>query len=337
MKWYLEQGPESDVVVSSRVRLARNIAEYPFPCKLRPSGAQAVIDAASGALMCDGRENEFELIDMHRLTPARAMSMAEKHLISPEFAKERDGRALIINKDESVSIMLNEEDHIRIQTLFAGERLSDALELAGKTDDIFDEKLKFAFDENLGYLTQCPTNLGTGLRASLMLHLPAIEASGAMPALIAAVSKLGLAIRGTYGEGTAAAGAFYQISNRVTLGVSEKETVEGLRGTAAQIAGQERAARGELGKIGAPFEDRLWRSYGILKNARVIADDEFMQLVSDLRLGVTTGIIKDTQLDKVNLIIAQAQPATLTMEAGRSLDAAERGVVRAEKVRGILA
>ena len=334
MKWYLETGPEGDVVISSRVRLARNLAEYPFPSRLKPGQAKEVVNAASKALLESGDKlaEGFELIDMNKLTPARAMSLAERHLISPDFAKKRDG-ALMIDKDESVSIMLNEEDHIRIQTLLAGQRLGDALTLAGQIDDIFDRSLKYAFDENLGYLTQCPTNLGTGLRASLMLHLPATAASGTIPGLVAAVSKLGIAIRGTYGEGSAALGAFYQISNQVTLGVSEKETVEGLEGVASQIIAQERAARGALGKIGPALEDKIWRSYAILKNARVLSDEEFMALISDLRLGVTMGIIDSVSLETINGLISQAQSATLMTSAGRNLDASDRDVLRARTVR----
>jgi protein arginine kinase len=338
MKWYLETGPEGDVVISSRVRVARNLAEYPFPSRMKPEQAKQVEEAAKKALLDSGDKlaEGFEFIDMSKLTPARAMSLAERHLISPDFAKKRGG-ALLLNNDESVSIMLNEEDHIRIQTLFAGQRLDEALALAGKIDDIFDRSLKYAFDENLGYLTQCPTNLGTGLRASLMLHLPATAASGAMPELVAAVSQLGIAIRGTYGEGSAALGAFYQISNQVTLGVSEKETVDSLSGIAAQIIAQERAARDAIGKSGPALEDRIWRSYAILKNARVLSGEEFMTLVSDLRLGVTMGIIDSVSLETINGLICQAQSATLMTSAGRNLDASDRDVLRANTVRGALA
>jgi protein arginine kinase len=339
MKWYLETGPEGDVVISSRIRLARNIADFPFPCKLTPDQRKTVTDKAREALLSGGNEirDSFEFIDMQKLTPARAMSLAEKHLVSPEFAQQRDGRSLLLRNDESVSIMLCEEDHIRIQTLFAGQRLEEALELAGRIDDLFDERLRYAFDENLGFLTQCPTNLGTGLRASLMLHLPAIAQSGALPGLTAAVAKLGLTVRGTYGEGSTAKGAFYQISNQVTLGISEREAVDSLNGIAGQIITQERAAREALKKYGPALEDKIWRSYGLLTNARMLSADEFMSLISDVRLGVTMGIIKDKGLDAVNALLCETQPATLMTAAGRNLDASARDALRAQTVRERLA
>lgn len=335
MKWYLETGPEGDVVLSSRVRLARNIAEFPFPCKLTADQQKKVIETAREALL-RGKSpfaQDFEFIDMQKLTPARAMSFAEKHLISPEFAQQREGRALLLKNDESVSIMLNEEDHIRIQTLFAGERLGEALELAGRIDDLFDESLKFAFDENLGYLTQCPTNLGTGLRASLMLHLPAIVQSGSISVLASALAKLGLTIRGTYGEGSSAKGAFYQISNQVTLGVSEKDAVDNLIGIAKQIITQERAAREALKKLGPTLEDKIWRSYGTLTNARMLTGEEFMSLISDVRLGITMDLIPDKSLETINELLWEAQAASLMTAAGRNLDAADRDVLRAQTVR----
>ncbi len=204
MKWYLETGPQGDVVISTRIRLARNIVDFPFPCRMSQEQAKEVINKAHEALTNEDGDavSKFEFIDMQKLTPARAMSLSERHLISPEFAKNRENRALMLSGDESISIMLNEEDHIRIQVMLSGMQLDNALEQAMRIDDIYDKKLHFAFDENLGYLTQCPTNLGTGLRASLMLHLPALEQSGALSNLAGAVSKLGLVIRGTFGEGS---------------------------------------------------------------------------------------------------------------------------------------
>lgn len=339
MKWYLEMGPEGDTVISTRVRLARNIEEFPFPCKMTPEQFKKVSEKAGAAILesNSAAAGDFELIDMQRLTPARAMSLAEKHLISPDFAQNREGRALLLNRDETVSIMVGEEDHIRIQTLFAGLRLEEALELAGRIDDLFDEKLHFAFDENLGYLTQCPTNLGTGLRASLMLHLPAIAEAGAIPSLTATLQKFGLTTRGIYGEGSAAKGAFFQISNQVTLGISEKEAVENLKAIAMQIINQERAAREAMGKTGAELEDRIWRSYGVLTSARLLPTDEFMALISDVRLGILLGILKNVSLETVSSLLYEVQPATLVAAAGRNLDASARDLFRAKTVREKLA
>jgi protein arginine kinase len=333
LKWYLETGPLGDVVISTRIRLARNIADYPFPCRLSPEQGRDVISKAQEALLCENEvDSEFDFIDMQKLTPARAMSLSERHLISPEFAKIRDGRALMLNKNESVSIMLNEEDHIRIQVMLSGMQLEAALEQANRIDDIFDEKLRFAFDENLGYLTQCPTNLGTGLRASLMLHLPALEQSGALSNLAGAVSKLGLVIRGTFGEGSKVKGAFYQISNQVTLGISEKQAIDNLTVVANQIISQELAAREAFKKSGLALEDKIWRSFGILSTARTLSTDEFMSLISNVRLGATMKLI-DIGLETINELINEAQPSTLTASAGRNLDVRARDELRARLVR----
>lgn len=333
MKWYLETGPRGDVVISTRIRIARNIVDFPFPCKLDGEQGAKVVERARAALL-DSREeaSKYDFIDMQKLTPARAMSLSEKHLISPEFARNREGRALILSKDESVSIMLNEEDHIRIQVMLPGMQLDEALSKANVIDDHFDSKLRYAFDENLGYLTQCPTNLGTGLRASVMLHLPALEQSGAVGNLTAAVSKLGLVIRGTFGEGSRARGAFYQLSNQVTLGISEKQAIDNLSVVANELISQELAAREALRKTGAALEDKIWRSYGILVTARLLTTDEFMALVSNVRLGATMKLI-DTGLETINELINEVQPSTLTASAGRNLDSQSRDELRARIVR----
>ena len=337
MKWYLETGPQGSVVISTRIRLARNIADYPFPVRLSPEQGAQVIQKAHEALNEEkSAAPEFEFIDMSKLTPARAMSLSERHLISPEFAKNREGRALMLINNESVSIMLNEEDHIRIQVMLPGMQLGEALEQAMRIDDLFDEKLRYAFDENLGYLTQCPTNLGTGLRASVMLHLPALEQKGALPNLSGAVSKLGLVMRGTYGEGSNVKGAFYQLSNQITLGISEKQAIDNLSIVAGQIINQELAAREALKKMGTAFEDKIWRSYGILSTARRLSTDEFMTLISNVRLGATLGIL-NFGLETINELINEAQPATLTAAAGRNLDNSQRDELRARIVREKLA
>lgn len=334
MKWYLETGPQGDVVLSTRVRLARNIADYPFPCKLSPEQSAQVIEKAHEALLSSSSAtaSEFDFIDMSKLTPARAMSLSERHLISPEFAKNRTGRALMLFKDESVSIMLNEEDHIRIQVMMPGMQLDKALEQANRIDDLFDEKLHYAFSENLGYLTQCPTNLGTGLRASVMLHLPALEQTGAFSNLAGAVTKLGLVLRGTFGEGSKVKGSIYQLSNQVTLGISEKQAIDNLAAVANQIINQELAAREAFKKMGTAFEDKIWRSYGILCTARQLSTEEFMSLISNVRLGSTLKVL-DVGLETINELINEVQPSTLTSNAGRNLDPHKRDELRAKIVR----
>lgn len=332
MKWYLDNGPQGDVVISTRIRIARNIVDFPFPCKLTPEQSVQVIEKARGALFDGDNASQLEFIDMQKLTPASAVSLAERHIISPEFARGRAGRALLLSKDESISIMLNEEDHIRIQVMLPGMQLDEALSRANVIDDRFDKKLHYAFDENLGYLTQCPTNLGTGLRASLMLHLPALEQSGAINSLVSAVAKLGLVMRGTFGEGSKVKGSFYQLSNQVTLGISEKQAIDNLAVVANEIINQELAAREALRKTGAVLEDKICRSYGILCNAHMLGSDEFMELISNVRLGITMKII-DASLETINELINQVQPSTLIAAAGRNLDTKQRDELRARIVR----
>lgn len=332
MKWYLETGPQGDVVLSTRIRMARNIADYPFPCRMSPEQSLQVIEKARAALLNGDLADNFRFIEMQKLTPAHAMSLAEKHIISPEFAQKREGRGLLLSADDSVSVMLNEEDHIRIQVMLPGMQLEKALEQANYVDDRFDEKVKYAFDENLGYLTQCPTNLGTGLRASLMLHLPALERSGALQSLAAAISKLGIAMRGTFGEGSKAKGSIYQISNQITLGISEKQAIDNLSVVAKQLIGQELEAREAYKKTGPAFEDKIWRSYGILKTARMLTSDECMSLISNVRLGITMKMI-DLPLEIINQLIGEIQPSTLMAAAGRKLDSKQRDEMRAKFVR----
>lgn len=335
MKWYLETGPEGDAVVSTRVRLARNIEDMPFPCKMNLAQAHQITEEARDALFAGGEavQDDFDYIDMERLSPRHAVSLSEKHLISPEFAKEREGRAVLLKKDESVSIMLNEEDHIRIQALYAGFRLHEAMETANRIDDLLDERLRYAFDEEFGYLTECPTNLGTGMRASVMVHLPGLTLSRSLQSLSQAVGKLGFTIRGLYGEGSKGTGAFYQISNQVTLGISEAEVLRSLTGVVTQIIAQERSIRAEFQKLGPAFEDRIFRSYGVLQNARILGSDEFMKRISDVRFGITMGIIQTVPLEAVNALLERVQPATLQTDAGRDMDQRERDVLRASIVR----
>lgn len=337
MKWYLETGPEGDAVISTRVRLARNISDMLFPCRMNLEQAHEVEELTRAALFSDGQmAREFDYIDMEKLAPARAVSYAEKHLISPEFAKERGGRALLLKKDESVSIMINEEDHIRIQALYSGFRLEEAMETAGRIDDLFDRHLTYAFDEDFGYLTECPTNLGTGMRASMMLHLPGLTRSRSLPSLAQAITKLGFTIRGLYGEGSKGTGSFYQISNQVTLGISESEVLRSLTGVVSQIIAQERSIRDEFKKLGPVFEDRIFRSYGTLTNARMLTSEEFMNLISDVRFGITMGIITDVPLEAVNALLGDVQPATLQTQADHPMEEQERDILRAKIVRETL-
>ena len=327
-KWYLGEGEQSDVVLSTRIRLARNLAEYPFPARLDTKSRIAVNEIVRDAVPAAAN---LKYIEMKTLTQAQIVSLAEKHLISPEFASSADGRALLLSDSEEISVMLEEEDHIRLQVMKPGLSLSEAYAEADRLDNAINEKVKFAFDERLGYLTECPTNLGTGMRASVMLHLPALTALGRMNTLASTVSKLGLTIRGAYGEGSASMGDLYQLSNQVTLGITEKGAIENLKTIVLQLASQERAARTELLKS-VETEDTVYRAYGVLKSARLLGTKEVMQLASRVRMGAVGGLLS-VDPKQLNELMVSLQPASLNAQAGKTLDARERDILRAKIVR----
>lgn len=325
------------VVISTRIRLARNLTEYPFPSKLSAQGAEKVIEKVKSAIensnssiACD-----FSFIKLSSLTPAQSVSLVERHLVSPEFISDTTGRALLLSSDESMSIMINEEDHIRLQVITDGLSLEQAYDTADKLDTLLDENLDFAFDEKLGYLTQCPTNLGTGMRASVMLHLPALEKSRAIGRIAGNLSKLGLTIRGAHGEGTEPKGAMYQLSNQVTLGISEKAAIENLKNITEQLAQQEEQARERICKS-IDVQDTVSRSLGLLRSSILMTHDEALKLLSNVRFGILSGQIKDVTVKTVDELMAQAEPATLTVNSKKSLSAQERDIERAKLLRETL-
>lgn len=329
-KWYLGTGAQSDVIISTRIRFARNIKEFPFPAKLSVPERIRVNNILEKAIL-DCEEYGFKFIEMKTMSQLQAVSLAERHLVSPEFASSNDGRALVITEDESVSIMLCEEDHIRLQVMKAGLSLDEAFKTADSIDNAIGRRLNYAFDERIGFLTQYPTNLGTGMRASVMLHLPALSALGQVQKLVATVSKLGLSISGSYGEFTQAKGDLYQLSNQITLGISEKVAIENLKSIALQVAAQERSAREELCKL-KETEDKIYRAYGILKYARLLGADEFMQCISLVRLGAVQNILK-TDEALISKLMVDMQPATISISVERPLDDKARDVLRAQLVR----
>lgn len=332
-KWYIEKGDQGDVVLSTRIRLARNLDEFPFPSRLDIAGKNKVNSIVKSTLFeNDGKD--FSYIEMKDLSRLQAVSLAERHLISPEFASKKDGSALILSADESVSIMLCEEDHIRLQVMKAGLALEEAFDIADKLDSIIDGKVKYAFDERIGYLTQCPTNLGTAMRASVMLHLPALTRCGQISRLANTVSKLGLTIRGAYGEGTQPKGDIYQISNQITLGITEETAIANLKSIVLQLVAQERAAAAEIIKNPAE-EDKIFRALGVLKNARLLSTDEFMELISVVRLGAARGLV-EADIEKLNDLIVNMQPATISVANGEADGPAARDALRAKTVRETL-
>ncbi len=310
-KWYKESGPCGDTVISTRVRLARNLDSYPFPCRISEKQQMEINQKVKDILLSDGTFN-FRYIDMSELSDIEAMAMTEKRLVSPDFIKDRTAKALIISDDETISIMLGEEDHIRIQVMRPGFDLDECYKIADKVDRILDAHLNYAFDEKLGFLTECPTNLGTGLRASVMMHLPAIQSAGLLNQIMTTIAKIGLTIRGTYGEGSSPLGAMYQISNQVTLDISEESAINNLKSIATQIMEQERSYRRTLIK-NPTVEDRIFRSLGTLKYARIMDTKESIGLLSDVRLGIACGLINDISLDTLNALCIDTQPANLTV------------------------
>lgn len=331
-KWYKVSGPEGDVVLSTRVRFARNIREYPFPFRLDSDKKKELNSRIRDAVLSHNENMSF--IEMENVPAYQTVSLAERHLISPEFAGPSKARALILSDEEDVSIMLEEEDHLRIQAMTAGLDLDGAYEKAEKIEREIGEQIPYAFDERIGFLTQCPTNLGTGMRASVMLHLPCLTKQGLISRLASTVSKLGLVIRGAYGEGSQPGGDIYQISNQITLGISEKEALYNLDSIVKQIIAQERSARKEL-LSNEDYLDSVFRAYGILKFARKLTTNEFMKLISLVRLATAEKII-DVDIEKINAMIPDMQPATVNVRNSAQLSAEERDKQRAKEVREIL-
>lgn len=333
MSWYKGTGNESGIVLSTRVRLARNSADFPFPVRLGAKEKEQVCLTVKEAL--DGCEDgKLRYINMSSLTPSEAVSLAEKHFISPEFAYDRDGRALVLSENEDVSIMLCEEDHVRIQVIFPGLALNEAYEKADKIDSLLEKKLNYAYKEPIGYLTQCPTNLGTGMRASVLLHLPALTGKGAMRRLSATVAKLGLTLRGSFGESNDGTGDIYQLSNQVTLGISESAALQNLSSIAMQIVTQEKQARALLVKD-EDFIDKIYRSWGILRSAYKLTAQELMSLISYVSVGACEGII-DVPCDRLITAVIELQPASLSVAENKKLTQSQRDILRAQKVKEML-
>lgn len=335
-KWYESEGEKSDVVISTRIRLARNLNGYPFPHLMNQAQMNEVCQKVRDALIGGNSaiRDSFRYVKAEKLSPVELASLAGRHLISPEFANAPKGRALLLTEDESVCIMINEEDHVRIQVMGSGMQLEKAYDMADKIDTILDETLNFAFDEELGYLTACPTNLGTGMRASVMLHLPASEADGTLRRVAASLGKIGATIRGSYGEGSQSVGAMYQISNQVTLGISERDTISNLTDIANQIISLEKKSRGQL-LAGESYQDTIWRALGILKTARVMSSGEFAGLYSALRVGVAEGLVKGVTLGQLGEAYERVQPARLMEQYGEDMNSSQRDKKRAEILRGI--
>lgn len=333
MSWYLTDGPESDVVISTRIRFARNIDGINFVNRCDNSDLENVLNIAQEKIA----NNELKFYKLSDMDDITRISLVEKHCISPDILKKDIGStAIIMNENENVSIMINEQDHLRIQVISSGLQLEDTLKQACKYDQEISKKIKYAYKEKFGFLTSCPTNVGTGMRASVMLHLPALTLTRRIGSVLDVMNKIGINVRGVYGEGSDAQGNIYQISNKISLGITEEETVENLKTVIEKIIIQERNARKYLTERGISFEDKLCRSYGILKNARKMSSKECNKLISDVKLGIDLGIIKDVTSKQINEMSIYTKPASLQKYLGELLSEEERDVKRCEVIKKIL-
>lgn len=335
--WMMGGGPDGDIVLSSRIRLARNLEGVPFPNRANAQALDQVVAELrkSVAGLRKGDKHQYLLVEMAKLSPLERHVLVEKHIVSPNLAEEPANRAVIVRDDAAVSIMINEEDHLRIQCLVPGLNLKAASELADRVDDILEAKHTFAYHEQTGYLTACPTNIGTGLRASVMVHLPALVLTRQINQIVSAATQLGLAVRGLYGEGTEAFGNMFQISNQLTLGHSEQEIIDNLQSIAKQIVEQERSARQALvAGSGEALADRVWRAYGILSYARIVSGQEALTLLSEVRLGIDLGIITAVPAEVFNELLVTTRPNFLQKLVGRfDSGAGERDQLRAQLIR----
>lgn len=331
--WYTSHAPEDDIAVSTRIRLARNLSGLPFPAGMTPEQRRELNLKVKNAVLQSNTPfaKSLKYIDMADVPQTEIAAMVERHIISPEFAEENADRAIIISADESISIMIGEEDHVRIQVILGGLQLEKAYDTAEQLDSLLYNELHFAFDRNLGFLTECPTNLGTGLRASVMLHLPVTESNGEISSIAETVGKIGFTVRGMYGEGSKASASMYQVSNQITLGISEKNAIDNLKIITAQLIDKERKARNSLNKI--KLEDMCFRALGTLQNCRVLSSKEMMDLLSRIKLGISMGIIK-TDVLPIKLFI-EGQPNMLMKKYGQ-LEPEERDIYRAAFMRDAL-
>jgi len=333
--WYLENGKESDVVISTRIRLARNIAEIPFKIRQTDKDKKELLEKIKYVTPSIGYSLKF--LYMKDIDDITKMSLVEKHIISPDIALDKENTtAILINDEENICIMINEEDHIRLQIFSSGLELKETMNLAIEIDKKLDELLHYAYSKEYGYLTACPTNVGTGLRASVMVSLPALKITGNLSKVLHIVNNFGMTIRGIYGEDSQSKGDIYQISNNQTLGVAENEIIANLENITKKVIEQERLARKYLTKNSIELEDKVYRSYGILTNAKKITSDECINLLSDIKLGTDLGIIKELDDSKVRKLELYTKPANLQKYVGENLNIYDRDIKRGEVIKQII-
>lgn len=334
MNWYLQNGNNSDVAISTRIRLARNLNGFKFNLSKKEEIEQLEKKVQENLFNIGYGLKFLKLKDMDDITK---MSLVEKNLISPDFVlKRNETGSILINDEENICIMIGEEDHLRIQIFSSGLDLENTLNLAIELDQKIEQTLGYTISKKYGYLTACPSNIGTGLRASVMVHLPALSKTKNTRKILEAINSFGMDIRGIYGENSESAGDMYQISNKQTLGINEKEIIKNLQIIVEKIIEQERQARKLLTKDELELEDIIYRSYGILTNARKISSEEIRNLLTDIKLGTDLGILKGLTDLKVKKLYLYSKPANLQKYFGEQYEAIERDFKRVEMIRKIL-
>jgi protein arginine kinase len=336
-EWLSGAGPEADIVISSRVRLARNLADYPFMSRASAQDRENIKKILRERVLEVVPQTNVLCVEVDKLEKIDCQFLVERHLISRELAEVQGARAAVIDTAEKYSLMINEEDHLRMQAMQSGLNLQSVWEQMNRIDDAIEAKVTYAFHEKYGYLTACPTNVGTGLRVSVMLHLPALVITRQIDKVFRSLQKINLAVRGLYGEGSQAMGDFYQISNQITLGRSEIDLVKQVGDIVPVIIDYERQAREFLIKESHEnLHDRVSRAYGILRTAQTISSEETMHLLSSVRMGVNLGLIRDLAIPTVNELFLRTQPAHLQKLTGGELDTSDRNIERARFLRKLL-
>lgn len=326
--WYTDKGKDYDVVISTRVRFARNVLDCKFPNIMTNQEKNNVINKLSQCI----KGSEYTLLKMKDIDEVTQNSLKEKHLISKEFVGNKYG-AIITNKDNSIVTMVNEEDHLRIQSFGAGFCVNDCYKKLKEFTEKLSENIEFAKSDKYGYLTSCPTNVGSGMRVSVMLHLPALSKLGLLNKLFSQATDIGMSVRGMYGENTVGSGNLFQISNRRTLGMTDENLISNIEAVITTIIEQERKARTIIKESSYSTKDEVYRAYGILKYSRDISDKEAMELLSKVRLGVAIGIIDEVNLEKVTSLMLDIQKNSLEIILKEKIDETEVNIKRASYIR----
>jgi len=336
--WLSGNSPHSDIVISSRIRLARNVSGYGFLSTLSEERKRELLEKIKEQILSIDIGEQLHFIDLEEISPLDRELLAERHLISRQHARGIGPRGVVISESESFAVMINEEDHLRLQVISSGMQIEECWQRINLADDLIEKKIDYAFSPQYGYLTACPTNVGTGIRVSVMLHLPGLKMTGQIEKFLNAARDTDLAVRGLFGEGTEAIGDFFQLSNQVTLGITERQIVnEFTKSVVPRIIDYETQAREHLLKIRCDIlDDKIQRALGVLKNARLISSHEALFLLSNLRLGVNLGRITEISINTVNELFLLTQQAHLQINTGKQLSPERRDAVRAQIIRSVL-